>query len=199
VGTVKLKEIKEKFTTDHDIHFYKFESEPTSYRLLKEISYQNIPFTKREKTKWYTAYSRVFAGVALLFIVILVGNFIKDNNNNYTDVDSLFLAANIEYVEEPILVSSSYTGEELRIYKAYVEEDGKDIIIYYYFYNQVGDPKVQHLLFVNKDKNINKTVNTQNNFGNLSDLIEITDLNNIEVVIVYNNQQTYSQFFIAKE
>lgn len=194
---VRFKKIKSNFKDDHELKFYDFDKESSLKYLKKEI-YQNTPFRGYEKTRGFLIISRVCVVMIIALSIVFVNKIISDKDR-HTNVDDLFNAANIEYVPEPILVSSSYSGEELRVYQAYTKENGSNKVQYYYFYNQVGNAGVKNILFKNKDKEIVQTVEISKKFGNLSELVSITSLDNIEVIIVYNNNKTYSQFFVAKE
>jgi len=197
---MKTNNVKEEFRKDFEENFYQFDGEQTLENIKAEIAHQNMPFRDNKvqyKRNDFALYVKAF--VVVLFVVLtLFLTRILDSQNKYTDVDRLFKKADVEYVAEPILVCSSYLGEELRIYMALNNKNSETEVEYYYYYNQTSKVDVSHLLFINNDKDIKKTIDKDNNFGSLSKLLKINPADNIEVVLVYGDEQSYSQFFIAE-
>lgn len=193
--------VKAKFINDFEENFYQFNGKEIQGSLKQQIKFQNGPFITfknnyNTKSRGFTILSRVLVTLVLVCSVVIVGNIV--NKRKLVNVDYLFQAANVEYTQEPILASSSYSGEVLKIYKGVNEKDSANAIQYFYYFNEIGElSNVDHLNFVNLTKNTEKIVDKKNNFGNLSELIEINEGDNIEVIIVYENNRQISKHFVA--
>lgn len=200
---MKKSSVKNKFINDFETNFYQFNGDEIHRNLKQQIRFQNGPFITYQnnystKSRGLTILTRVLAALVIVSALVFVGNLV--NQRKHVNVDHLFQAANIEYTQEPILASSSYNGEVLGIYKGINEKNNTSQTQYFYYFNEIGKlSKADHLYFVNQTKNIEKVVDKKNNFGNLSELIEISEGDNIEVIIVYENNEQISRYFIAVE
>lgn len=192
---MKKIDVREAFRKDFLENYYQFDGKEIFKNIKSEILYNDFmidDYPKSNKVNSFLSYAVFFASAVLILTLFLINSSLFRKEPT-VDVDSFFKVVDVDYDEKPVIISSSYRGEELRIYKATSNNPE-----YYYFFNEKGEANVSHLLFVNKDKSITKKVDITKNFGNLTDLIEIKDYDNIEVVIVYRNNQTFSQFFVAK-
>lgn len=192
---MKKNNVKEAFREDFATNYYQFDGKEIYEKIKEEIRHHRFfdDYVYVKKTNHLLSYATVF----VVFILVLVVYFINSPNfkrKTVVDVDSYFNEVNVEYDKTPVIVSSSYKGEELRIYKAVKNSKTE----YYYYFNASEHADVSHILFVNKDKSIEVKVEVTDHFGNLSDLVAINDHDIIEVVIIYNSDQMFSQFFIAK-
>src|SRR5690606_27371971 len=97
------------------------------------------------KQKHQFVFSKMLTVLIFIVTVAFFGSFFVKEKP--VEVDRYFKSAQIDYVQEPVLVTSTYSGEEVRIYKGIVKEDGFEKVQYYYYYNEAKSSKVNYIYF----------------------------------------------------
>lgn len=193
---MRVSEVKKRFRKDFAKEFNFIDGEEIYQKITKDVRFQlpnkfNYKFNKRRKVN----LPRLVSALLFVFILILAHHAIKDTREE--GVDELFKEAKVEYHEEPILVSSSYKGEELRIYKGTSKETEEQVQYFYYFSYGNTPSNVEYIAFVNLDTRENIVIRGDRKFGNISELINVSPEDNIKVIICYKDNQILSQIFVA--
>lgn len=194
---MRIRKVKEKFREDYIINFYqsdRYEVHKKLKRIINNQHYFNSNVVTKKPLR-LRLLTRAMALFLLVLVIITAGQYFSNQNQNVR-VEEFFALENVEYVSDPVLVTSSYSGEELRIYQVVRNVDGVKETEYYYYFNQVNN-NVERLYFVNRDLSISIEINPEVNFGNLSNLINIGLFDDVEVGLIYSTDRVLSKVFTA--
>lgn len=190
---MKFREVKIKFQEDFINNFYDFNGIDVYNKIITNKDF-HLPVNQRIslKPRKLTLAIRIASVIFIVFLLFISKHLV--NSDKESSVERGFKENNVEITAQ-ILISSSYKGEELRIYKGFDKNSKTKEIEFFYYYNEVRVCGTEYILF----KNINTTEQMEvylvPKFGNISKLISTNPNDIIEVTIYYENGQKLTQYF----
>lgn len=188
---MNLKDVKKLFVDDFTANFYNFNGATVYDKIIAndEFNLHREGYTK--ETSKLSIFVRVAYLLILIFIVLLSNYYAFGDKRDY--ILTYFIENNIDYEDKPVLICCAPKGDEFLIYRG-IDRDTDEFNYYGFIFEDRGS-KIRYIVFNNISTNESVVIYPDPTVQIVSDLINISEDDIVEVEFHYKNYSHKTNHF----